>query len=192
MAAATSIIDDLAHGRVVGKELGERYVGGDLTGLARVKFDTPGTRPGRFRLVYRQVDQRTREIVAIGPRDEHAIHVARQPRLARLVKSGVLAARALDLDEARASGVTCGTAGTADVIDASVAILARRHRATVVTSDPGDIHRLDPGLTVVCGPTRPACGERKHQLTSGVASREGGIRTRGLSVPNAAGGGYRC
>jgi len=42
------------------------------------------------------------------------------------------------------------------------------------------------GLSVVCGSPRRACGQRKHQLTIGFASREGGIRTRGLSVPNAA------
>lgn len=86
VTAATSIIDDLAHGRVVGKELGERNISGDLTGLARVKFDTPGSRPERFRLVYRQVDQRTREIVAIGPRDEHAIY---RTAVRRLSEGGV-------------------------------------------------------------------------------------------------------
>lgn len=48
VAAAASIIDDLAHGRVSGKDLGLRHVSGDLTGLARVKFDVPGRRPPRF------------------------------------------------------------------------------------------------------------------------------------------------
>jgi hypothetical protein len=61
----------------------------------------------------------------------------------------VLDVRALDLDEARAAGVACGLSGTADVIDASVAILARRHGAIVVTSDPADLRRLDSGLTLV-------------------------------------------
>lgn len=37
LAAAMAATDDLAHGRVVGKELGVRNVSGDLTGLARVK-----------------------------------------------------------------------------------------------------------------------------------------------------------
>lgn len=74
VAAAVAITDDLAHGRVVGKELSVRNVSGDLTGLARVKFDVPGQRPQRFRLVYRQLDKATREIVAIGPRDQHAIY----------------------------------------------------------------------------------------------------------------------
>ena len=45
VAAAAAITDDLAHGRVSGKALGLRNVSGNLTGLARVKFDVPGQRP---------------------------------------------------------------------------------------------------------------------------------------------------
>jgi len=74
---------------------------------------------------------------------------SRQVRLVRLLKSGVLDVRDLDLDEARAAGSLCGFAGTADVIDASVALLARRHHATVVTSDPDDLRRLDAELRLV-------------------------------------------
>jgi len=47
-------------------------ISGTLTGLARVKFDVPGQRPQRCRLVYRDLDDTPREIVAIGPRREHA------------------------------------------------------------------------------------------------------------------------
>ena len=57
--------------------------------------------------------------------------------------------RDLDLDEARAAGSLCGITGTADVIDASVALLAKRHHATVVTSDPADLRRLDADLRLV-------------------------------------------
>jgi hypothetical protein len=39
--------------------------------------------------------------------------------------------------------------GTADVIGASVAIVARKHQDVIVTSDPEDILRLDPGASVV-------------------------------------------
>jgi hypothetical protein len=81
VAAAEAIADDLAHGRVIGKELGDRHVSGNLTGFARVKFDVPGQRPQRFRLIYRQLDDITLEIVAIGPRDEHAIYRAAAQRL---------------------------------------------------------------------------------------------------------------
>jgi mRNA-degrading endonuclease RelE of RelBE toxin-antitoxin system len=73
--AARAALDDLAHGRVTGKLLGRRHVSGDLTGLARVKFDLPGHRPPRFRLVYRPgTDAHTLEIIAIGPREQHAIY----------------------------------------------------------------------------------------------------------------------
>jgi len=81
VAAAMAIADDLAHGRVIGKELGDRQVSGNLSGFARVNFDVPGQRPQRFRLIYRQVDLATLEIVAIGPRDEHAIYRAAAQRL---------------------------------------------------------------------------------------------------------------
>lgn len=81
VAAAAAIVDDLVHGRVTGKQLGSRHVSGDLTGLARVKFDVPGQRPQRFRLVHRQRDDRTREIIAIGVRDQHAIYQAAVRRL---------------------------------------------------------------------------------------------------------------
>ncbi len=81
VAAVIAIADDLAHGRVIGKELGDRHVSGNLTGFARVKFDVPGQRPQRFRLIYRQLDAITGEIVAIGPRDEHAIYLAAVRRL---------------------------------------------------------------------------------------------------------------
>lgn len=80
--AAQAILDDIAHGRVSGKLLGDRNVSGDLTGLARVKFDLPDERPQRFRVVYRQVDATTRDVVAIGRRDEHAIYQAAAKRLA--------------------------------------------------------------------------------------------------------------
>ena len=35
VSAARTALDDLAHGRVMGKALGDRHVSGDLTGLAR-------------------------------------------------------------------------------------------------------------------------------------------------------------
>ena len=54
-------------------------------------------------------------------------------------------------EEAQAAGVLCGKSKTRDVIDASVVLLGRRHRAKVVTSDPKDLLRIDPSLeTVQC------------------------------------------
>lgn len=72
--AARAALDDLAHGRVTGKALGDRHVSGDLTGLASVKFDTPHSPTRRFRLIYGDIDGDTRGVVAVGARDEHAIY----------------------------------------------------------------------------------------------------------------------
>lgn len=74
VTAARVALDDLAHGRVTGKTLGERHVSGDLTGLASVKFDIPGSPTRRFRLVYADIDATARGVLAIGIREEHAIY----------------------------------------------------------------------------------------------------------------------
>ncbi|MBW3647775.1 MAG: hypothetical protein KY440_08380 [Actinobacteria bacterium] len=73
----------------------------------------------------------------------------RQARLARLLHArGVVVEPLTDIG-ARAAGVLCGSAGTTDVVDASVVLAARRHRATVVSSDRGDLQILDPRLLLV-------------------------------------------
>jgi predicted nucleic acid-binding protein len=74
---------------------------------------------------------------------------ARQVRLARLIGSGYLHIQILDRDEALAAGVLCGRSGTHDIVDATVALLARRMGAIVVTSDPDDLRRMDPLIDLV-------------------------------------------
>jgi hypothetical protein len=69
---------------------------------------------------------------------------ARQAPIRALVKGPTTAVPALDQVLAEAAGVLCGRAGTSDLIDASIVLVARRERAVVVTSDVGDLHRLDP------------------------------------------------
>ncbi len=58
----------------------------------------------------------------------------------------------LDGVVARAAGLLCGQAGTADVIDASVAVtaagIARYDEVAIITSDPDDIRRLLSALDV--------------------------------------------
>jgi len=90
VAAARGTLEDLAHGRVTGKKLGIRHVSGDLTGLASVKFDVPGSPTRRFRLVYGEIDAKTCGVLAIGLRDEHAIY--------RLAVKRVGADESLDLN----------------------------------------------------------------------------------------------
>jgi hypothetical protein len=74
---------------------------------------------------------------------------ARQVRLARLLGAPICEIVALDDRQARASGQLCGVAGTADVVDASVALAAKERGFRVITSDPDDLRRLDHRLDVV-------------------------------------------
>lgn len=64
---------------------------------------------------------------------------ARQTRLARMLAGCV--ERPLDPAAARRCGIALGASGSADVVDASVATLARDGDA-ILTSDPKDIERL--------------------------------------------------
>jgi hypothetical protein len=50
---------------------------------------------------------------------------------------------------ARQAGALCGRAGTSDVVDASVVLVAQMHGHAVVTSDPGDLAKLDPTLRLI-------------------------------------------
>lgn len=73
----------------------------------------------------------------------------RQARLARLLNARGVVVEPLTDTGARAAGVLCGKAGTTDVVDASVVLAARRHRATVVSSDRVDLQALDPIIPLV-------------------------------------------
>jgi hypothetical protein len=74
---------------------------------------------------------------------------ARQVRLARLLGAPISEVVALDDRQARASGQLCGVSGTADVVDASVVLVANERGLRVLTSDPADLRRLDHRLEVV-------------------------------------------
>ncbi len=73
----------------------------------------------------------------------------RQARVARLLGARGVVVEPLTGAVARAVGVLCGAAGTADVVDASVVLTARRHHATVISSDRADLRALDPRVPVV-------------------------------------------
>lgn len=66
-----------------------------------------------------------------------------QARLSQLLRGGV-DVHALDEPAARAVGSLLRASGTSDVVDAHVVLVARQHRAVIVTSDPDDLRRLDP------------------------------------------------
>jgi hypothetical protein len=71
--AALAAVDDLSQGRQTGKALGQRNVSGDLTGLCRLRFDLAESRPLRYRVVYRLLDD-TVQVIAIGERRDHVIY----------------------------------------------------------------------------------------------------------------------
>lgn len=69
--------------------------------------------------------------------------------LARFLRIEEVEIVPLDEQLARACGELCGATGTADIIDASVVILARERRDHIVTSDPRDLRRLDPTCPII-------------------------------------------
>lgn len=73
----------------------------------------------------------------------------RQVRLVRLLNARDVRVEPLTDAGARAAGVVCGEAGTTDVIDASVLLVARRYHATVISSDRADLEVLDPTIPIV-------------------------------------------
>lgn len=71
---------------------------------------------------------------------------ARQARLMRLLGLAQTKIVALDARTAFAAGLLLGKRDCTDAVDASVVVCARVNHQSVVTSDPEDLHRLDPGL----------------------------------------------
>ena len=67
----------------------------------------------------------------------------------RLLRAGAVRVDPLLEDVAYRLGLLLAKSGTSDVVDAHVALLARRLQATVLTSDPDDLTALDPTLTFV-------------------------------------------
>lgn len=76
-------------------------------------------------------------------------HPERQVPLVRLSRQVTTDVVALGRPDAIGVGRLLAASGTADVVDAHVVISARRAGQPVVTSDPDDLLRLDPGLSII-------------------------------------------
>ena len=63
--------------------------------------------------------------------------------LARCLSAKEVDIKSLDDGLARACGALRAASGTSDVIDASVVIVAREHRDTIITSDVEGLRHLD-------------------------------------------------
>ncbi len=74
---------------------------------------------------------------------------ARQARLSRLIRQVSTDLVPLSGPDATAVGLLLAKTETADIVDAHVVICAQRTGQVVVTSDPGDIRRIDPNLRLV-------------------------------------------
>jgi hypothetical protein len=73
----------------------------------------------------------------------------RQAKLSRLLASPQVEELPLDSALARACGELCAASSTSDVIDATVVLIARLHGEAIITSDLGDLRRLDPEARLV-------------------------------------------
>jgi predicted nucleic acid-binding protein len=73
----------------------------------------------------------------------------RQARLARLLTGSTVEVVPMDRAAALAVGRLCAETGARDVVDVSVVLCARQRGHQVVTSDPGDLRAIDPGLPLV-------------------------------------------
>ena len=72
-----------------------------------------------------------------------------QVTLSRFLRSEGVEVIPLDEQLARSCGELYGASNSRDIIDASVVILARERRDPIVTSDPDDLRRLDPGAQII-------------------------------------------
>jgi hypothetical protein len=74
---------------------------------------------------------------------------ARQAVIVRLVKHPATELVPLTPTVAKAVGVLCARSGVTDVVDVSVVLCARQRGDRVLTSDVGDLRRIDPRLPVI-------------------------------------------
>jgi hypothetical protein len=73
----------------------------------------------------------------------------RQHALIRLLRTGAVRVESMSEEIALRIGLLLAAAGTRDVVDAHVVLLARKLNALVVTSDPDGLARLDSALDLV-------------------------------------------
>ncbi len=73
----------------------------------------------------------------------------RQVRLSRLIRQPTTDVIDLGRVDATNVGRLLAASGTSDITNAHVVICARRAGQRVVTSDPDDLHRLDPELPLI-------------------------------------------
>ena len=99
-------------------------------------------------LVEGAVRREARIVVPAGSLAQAVRNLSRQAVLARFLRLPTTSVRPLDERDALAVGALLAHAGSIDVVDAHVAVVALRDRLRVLTSDPDDIARLAPGVPI--------------------------------------------
>lgn len=100
-------------------------------------------------LLRRTLVQQTSILIPAGVLAQVWTGDARQAPIHALLKRATTQVVAMDRVLAEAIGRLCVRAGSSDVVDASVVLVARQvARAIVLTSDPEDLRRLDPDLPI--------------------------------------------
>lgn len=74
---------------------------------------------------------------------------ARQVLVSRLIRQAGTDLMALDGPDATMVGLLLARTGTADIVDAHVAICAQRAGQPVITSDASDLRQIAPGLRLI-------------------------------------------
>lgn len=100
-------------------------------------------------LLARAAETGVRVTISAGALAQAIRRPERQVRLARLIRQPTTDVVNLDRVDATHVGRLLAASGSSDVVDAHVVVCARRAEQTVATSDPADLHALDPTLTLL-------------------------------------------
>jgi predicted nucleic acid-binding protein len=100
-------------------------------------------------LLARATETRARVTIPASALAEAIRRPDRQARLSRLIRQPTTEVIDLDRVDATSIGRLLAASGASDIADAHVVICARRSDQPVVTSDPGDLRKLDPSLRLI-------------------------------------------
>jgi hypothetical protein len=94
----------------------------------------------RFWAFWKEALRREAEVTVPAPALAQVWRGGREARLAMVIAG--CRVENMDAALAKQTGILCGRSGTADVVDACVAVIAGRRRDDILTADPDDMHRL--------------------------------------------------
>jgi len=100
-------------------------------------------------LVFTSIKDRDQIIVPATALAQLIRNLATQVRLARLLEYEETEIIPLDASLARAVGALLARSRTSDIADAHVVICAQAEGYSIITSDPLDLKRLDPELSLI-------------------------------------------